>query len=76
MPGVTPAFPGDPRLSTWAGMVDVELQLRPDGSALARIINVDAHPELAGVASGIGRTEDEAVTRLAEAIYAARPEDQ
>lgn len=54
-------------------MVDIEVQLRPEGGASARIMNVDAHPELAVIGAGIGWSEDDAVTRLAEAIYAARP---
>lgn len=68
-------FPGDRRLSTWTGMVDVEVELRPDGRASARIINLDAHPRLGGIAAGVGWSDDDAVTRLAEAIYAARQRD-
>ena len=65
-------FLGGAGLGPDGGTRDLATGTLPDGSAMARIIDPDAHPDLAGVSGAIGETEDEAVTRLGEATWALR----
>ncbi len=62
-------FPADRRIATRFGLVDVAVQLRPDGRCLARLAG--DYPELEHLGGAIGGTEDEAVARLAAMVNEA-----
>ncbi len=59
-------FPADRQIATRFGLLDVAVELRPDGRCLARLAG--DYPELEHLAGAIGDTEDEAVTRLAAMV--------
>lgn len=60
-------FPADRQIVTHLGLLDVSVQLRPDGRCVARL-DGDYPEQLASLAGAIGDTEDEAVARLAAMV--------
>lgn len=60
-------FPGDRRISTRFGLVDVELEVH-NGGVYARLARPQDWPRLSAVRGAIGADEDEACARLRSAI--------
>ena len=60
-------FPGDRRVQTRFGLVDVELEQHP-GGVYARLARPQDWPRLSAVRSAIGADEDGACERLRSAI--------
>jgi mannose-6-phosphate isomerase-like protein (cupin superfamily) len=60
-------FPGDRRILTRFGPLDVFVRLREDGTVAARLAK-GSPPELAALGGAIGDTEVEAVALLAEMV--------
>lgn len=66
-------FPGDRRIATRHGLLDVQVRHREDGRVWARLVRPEDHPELAAV-TGLGGDEYEAVGRLRSAVDALHVE--